>query len=309
MEYVGWIYRWTNNINGKVYIGQTMNKRGYKERWSQHITNSRSFKGRNYFYNAIRKNGEDTFTKEVLHELKNKDKVELKKQLDILEIELIEKHNSTNSSKGYNSTKGGEFNIWNSLDESDERHIYLVEERRRMDRDNGIYDTLRKEVVLIDSNDNLIKKFKSITDASCHLDISLSVASTICTCGINRGDKGFIPFSGEFEHGDKLRHVSDWLDGLSKEEIRNKYSNSHIELNEFEVCDIEDFIIETDIKGDIIDNSFLYVSKDINWFYKDGYKKLTKKQIGFIKGEVYISNGGKTRIIKTIQKRLGLTKN
>lgn len=308
MEYVGWIYRWTNNTNGKVYIGQTMNKKGYIERWSQHITNSRSFKGRNYFYNAIRKNGEDNFTKEVLHELKNKDKVELKKQLDILEIELIEKHDSTNSTKGYNSTKGGEFNIWNSLNEDDERYISLIEERKAKARDSEIFDILRKEVVLIDCDNNLIKKFKSMTDASDNLKISLSGAGIICRCGDNKGDK-FVNHSGNTQSGNKLRYVDDWLDGLTEDEIRIKRSNFSIEDIEFEVCDIEDFTIETDIKGDIIDNSFLYISKDIDWFYRDGYKKLTKKQVGFIRGEILVPKSNQKRLLKTIQKRLGLTNN
>lgn len=118
-EYVGWIYKWTNKINGKVYIGQTMNKNGYKERWNQHIYNARyvSESNKNYFYRAIRKYGSEGFDKEILESVKSDSKSGLKEKLDKLEIYYIEKFDSFNN--GYNSTLGGEFNIFNSGDESD----------------------------------------------------------------------------------------------------------------------------------------------------------------------------------------------
>lgn len=305
MQYTGWIYKWTNKTNGKIYIGQTMNKKGYKERWSQHISNSKIYKGRNYFYNAIRKYGKDNFTKEILYELKSSNKIELKSQLDRLEIELIDKYNTTNPTRGYNSTKGGEYNVWNSLDESDERYVKMIE--RIKNRSDGDFEALRKEVVLVNKEDGLIKHFKSLTEASNYLKISLSGAGIICRCGDNKGGK-FMNHSGNTQCGNKLRHIEDWLDGLTVNEIRKKYSNSPMESSELEEYNIEGFTIETDINGDIVENSFLQTSKNIQWFYEEGYKKLTKKQIGFIKGEIYVPVGGRARIIRTIQKRLGVDK-
>ena len=56
--YKGYIYKWENKINNKVYIGQTMNRYGYRERWSQHRYQAEnSIHNNNKFHNAIRKYG------------------------------------------------------------------------------------------------------------------------------------------------------------------------------------------------------------------------------------------------------------
>ena len=53
--YKGYIYKWENKINNKVYIGQTMNRYGYRERWSQHRYQAEnSIHNNNKFHNAIR---------------------------------------------------------------------------------------------------------------------------------------------------------------------------------------------------------------------------------------------------------------
>ena len=49
MEWI--IYKHTNNVNGKVYVGQT--KQAIKERWR----NGKGYKNNLYFYNSIQKYG------------------------------------------------------------------------------------------------------------------------------------------------------------------------------------------------------------------------------------------------------------
>lgn len=94
----GVIYKITNLINGKQYIGQT-SKLYVNTRWCEHKNNARNGK-KSYLYNAIRKYGEDNFEFKVLLS-----KIPIEK-LDFYEQLWIKKLN-TRSPNGYNLTDGG----------------------------------------------------------------------------------------------------------------------------------------------------------------------------------------------------------
>lgn len=97
------VYVHTNKINDKKYVGQTCQKPEY--RWSN--GNGYMHKNKNGEYNqllfarAINKYGFDGFTHEII---KNN---LTKYEADKLEKELIEKYETMNPSKGYNSKEGG----------------------------------------------------------------------------------------------------------------------------------------------------------------------------------------------------------
>lgn len=95
----GVIYKITNLINGKQYIGQT-SKLYINNRWCEHKNNARNGKS-SYLYNAIRKYGEDNFEFKVI--LKH---IPICK-LNFYEQLLIRKFNTKNPN-GYNLTDGGE---------------------------------------------------------------------------------------------------------------------------------------------------------------------------------------------------------
>ena len=62
------VYKYTNIINNKVYIGQT--KQELKKRHNGHITDSQNEKREGYtthFHNAIRKYGIENFELEIIH--------------------------------------------------------------------------------------------------------------------------------------------------------------------------------------------------------------------------------------------------
>ena len=86
------IYKVTNKINGKVYIGQSVD---IGRRWREHMTAKDDI----YFHKAIQKYGVENFEWEVIEQCKKKD-------LDEREIYWIEYYDSFN--KGYNCTKGGD---------------------------------------------------------------------------------------------------------------------------------------------------------------------------------------------------------
>lgn len=101
------VYKHTNKINGKVYIGKTSKKPEY--RWN----NGKGYSGQKHFYNSINKYGWDNFSHEII-------KTGLtKEESSALEIELIQKYESTNPDKGYNSTAGGGGMLgWHHTEES-----------------------------------------------------------------------------------------------------------------------------------------------------------------------------------------------
>ena len=108
----GIIYKITNNINNKVYIGQT--RYTLEFRWRQHWNK----KDNTYFHNALHKYGKDAFTIEILEECDYKD-------LNSKEIFYIAKYDSFNN--GYNLTLGGDGNKRLLLDDkyNEIKELYL----------------------------------------------------------------------------------------------------------------------------------------------------------------------------------------
>ena len=95
MKDLGIIYCWTNKLNNKKYIGQTVNP---KRRYKEHL----SSKNNSLLDRAIQKYGESNFEYTVLEECP-------KSELDEREIYYISLYN-TNKYKGgygYNCTDGG----------------------------------------------------------------------------------------------------------------------------------------------------------------------------------------------------------
>lgn len=93
------IYKITNLINGKVYIGQSIN---IEQRIRQHKCVSQKENKSAYFalYRAIKKYGFDNFNFEVIEECS-------KEKLDEREIYWISHYHSTVNENGYNMTFGG----------------------------------------------------------------------------------------------------------------------------------------------------------------------------------------------------------
>ena len=89
----GYIYKITNKVNGKSYIGQTRNSVEF--RWRQHKNNKNGYA----LHAAIRKYGAENFEVETL------EKCDISR-LDEREIYYIDKYDTFNN--GYNLSKGGD---------------------------------------------------------------------------------------------------------------------------------------------------------------------------------------------------------
>lgn len=93
------LYRITNTMNSKIYIGQTVNPRS---RWYAHQTEAARDKPRMIIASAIKKHGNHNFVFEVIAQCKTQD------DANYLETELVKQYEShISTGKGYNATHGG----------------------------------------------------------------------------------------------------------------------------------------------------------------------------------------------------------
>ena len=96
------VYKITNRINGKIYIGITNN---FNRRMREHRNKAQSESSTKYYYHlscAIRKYGWENFVTEIIA-----DNLE-RKEAEKLEKKYIKLYNSNNVNFGYNITEGGE---------------------------------------------------------------------------------------------------------------------------------------------------------------------------------------------------------
>ena len=134
----GYIYIHTNKINGKKYVGQTIQRP--EDRWHG---------GANYrqcpkFWNAIKKYGWDNFEHEVIPALLE--------ELDFLECEFIKKYDTVNN--GYNCESGGNKNKKLSK-----------ETRKKLSESHYISNSKQRAVLCLETGEI----FKSARDAGHHV--------------------------------------------------------------------------------------------------------------------------------------------
>lgn len=92
------VYKHTNKINGKIYIGITSQKPN--KRWQ----NGYGYKDNQHFFRAIQKYGWNNFEHEIIYKDLEEEIAANKEQ------ELIKLYNSNNSNFGYNKDNGGKTN-------------------------------------------------------------------------------------------------------------------------------------------------------------------------------------------------------
>lgn len=118
---MGTIYKITNLINQKIYIGKTI--RDPRIRWQEHLQYSHQNSRYNTpLYQAIRKYGAENFMFEVIEE-----NIDNEKLLNEKEKNYIEIYHSTSHDKGYNIALGGDGGrVSSKLSEIDAKDIQLI---------------------------------------------------------------------------------------------------------------------------------------------------------------------------------------
>lgn len=182
------IYKLTNTLNNKIYIGLTTES--ISERCRKRIAEAKYRDSRNsYILNAIRKHGSENFKVEQLDTANSLEELQQK------EIYYIQLFNSTNRKIGYNLTKGGEGNLGLKMSEETKDKIRQKALGRKWseDRKNNHSEILKsknidyskakencrlhnlktsKKVGEFDLNNNLIKIYNSISEVWKSLNIT-----------------------------------------------------------------------------------------------------------------------------------------
>lgn len=194
----GYIYKYENIINGKVYIGQTVD---LSSRMSSHKNKATYIK--NKFYNAVRKYGWANFNYSVIAKVESDSLESVTELLDKLEIEYIAQYDSYYH--GYNSTLGGHskrgYKLSKEFSDMCRNRFYSDETRKKMSiaahnrkvsdstrekcrqnalkrnfaqfrelttdkRNAAIRKSKARPVEQLDSNGNLINVFETVRDAA-----------------------------------------------------------------------------------------------------------------------------------------------
>jgi group I intron endonuclease len=198
------IYEFVNNINQKVYVGQTVD---YKKRIRDHKFNYNKGLKNTLFYNALRKYGWENFSINIIEECSDKllnEKeiywIEEKKSLYPNGYNMLEGGNQTRHtdiskqklSEGRKGIKFSESHIEN-LRKSHLGYVMPEEQKRKISESNKgkiIPEEIkiklkysqphRKVVGRFDKENNLITKYESIMDASIDLNCSPGNISECC---------------------------------------------------------------------------------------------------------------------------------
>lgn len=122
------IYKITNTVNGKVYIGKSQD---IEERFKQHIEGLNGKRNHNpHFQNAWNKYGKENFRFEIIHSLKKYNE----QKISDLEKYYISKYNSTEPAYGYNFQCGGQGG------KLSERHKEIIREQSKFKNASLTYE-------------------------------------------------------------------------------------------------------------------------------------------------------------------------
>jgi group I intron endonuclease len=144
------IYKATNTINGKVYIG-------FDSKWpKRQIVHKSNHKKVNYkFYNAIRKYGWDNFEWTLIYQSKDREHT-----LKIMEPHFIQEYDTFVN--GYNSTLGGEGVFGLTRKQSDEE-----KKKRSIFMKGNQLGKLHKGKLFSEERKQLLRKPKKLVTRTC----------------------------------------------------------------------------------------------------------------------------------------------
>lgn len=196
---LNYIYKITNLVNGKIYIGQTTYT--IECRWKQHICASSTNpdkKDYNFLlHKAIRKYGKDNFSIELLEEVPKKEDLSSREMywIDFYKSCILEEENN-----GYNMTYGGEgaskinkqeiYSLWDeelgsikiakSTGHSISSIKKVLETYSKYSKEVDFARNTGKTVYQFNENGELLNSFPSIASAARYVNINSSIINKCC---------------------------------------------------------------------------------------------------------------------------------
>lgn len=217
---MGCIYKITNLLNNKSYIGKT--SFSLDVRWNKHLqsyNNSNSHCYNYYLYRAMRKHGISNFNIELLEEISNDSLLNEREQYWIKFYDTFQ--------NGYNMTLGGEgqqlydkekiISLWEdgkSIKEikeiidcsSDTIYLTIKDLDSYSPKESQIRSAKSKEVSQYDLNGNYIKTYHSIKEACEKNNISIDILSTY----LNKNRIFCHDYLWSFEKKNKITPTRKW---------------------------------------------------------------------------------------------------
>ena len=157
------IYKITNKINGKIYIGQTI--RPVEYRFNRHINDAMRNKLDTHFARAIRKYGPDKWQLKVIDNAINQDELNQKEQYWIRYYNSVE--------KGYNETDAINKCGGNTYQSKTEEEMEVIKEKIRQSK--------------IGNKNPIARRIKRINVLTGEEEIFDTVISCAKACGIKSG--------------------------------------------------------------------------------------------------------------------------
>lgn len=188
----GIVYCYTNKINNKIYIGETIREEGRKKEHKRFKSNKPNI----YFYNSVKKYGWENFDYSILYETFGETKDIVNKEIKKKEVELIKKLGAR--VWGYNMTDGGDGAVG---------HITSEETKQKLSKAfSGEKHPLwgkqckhAKPILKINLEGEILKEFRCVKDAA--LDVNVINASISNCCKKKKFKiKGFVyRFKNEYD--------------------------------------------------------------------------------------------------------------
>jgi group I intron endonuclease len=176
------IYQIRNLVNGKVYIGSTID---FSKRWIRHKKEALGKYHRNkHFQSAILKYGIETFVFEIIETVDNKNMLFIKEQFYIDSIKPYDRtigYNSAVKAGGGKLMEDGYFSgNKNPMYGKSSKDIVFkkhgIEKWNEMNKNRSANgkDKGTKSVIQLDKNENVLKEFSSMSKASSETNTNIN---------------------------------------------------------------------------------------------------------------------------------------
>ena len=253
-EIIGSIYALVNKINGKIYIGKTI--QAYTTRWREHYCNAVTKNLPNYLYRAIRKYSWENFDKVVIFQTDVLDKNSADAILIEKERFYINLFRTDSSEFGYNLTKGGDGVVGIKFTEETRKQMSKSHLGEKHWNFRNFNNSTSIPILQFDLDGNLLKEWPSMNEVSRELGFK---SNNISRCCSNKLDsyKGFIWVKKE-----------DYFEGyLQKYKSRVKCKSN------------DKVVLQFDLEGNLL-NSYISASEASRCLNKKNPSMINKAAAG-----------------------------